>query len=856
MTNPLPKRAKTALIITWGGLWAERLTLAFWPLLAVLLAALGVLLLSDVSIWPLELVWFAALAFGLSLLLALFFGLRRFAWPRRAQALDRVDAQYPGRPLGALEDSQATGLNDTGAQDLWAAHIDRMKEKAAATKAVSPNLQVSRYDPFAMRYVAVLLAAVGLIFGGWSSLRDVSLNGNDVAAAGPSWEGWIQPPAYTRRPSIYLPDVVGQAVKVPQDSDVILRLYGDVGSLTVDETVSARLENLTAASDPEQSFKVLQSGRLAISGRAEWSILMEEDQPPAIEIVSTFEEAPSQFTHTYNATDDYGVVAARARISLNLDEVDRRHGLRIDPMPRAPLELTLPITIAGDRRDFQEKVSEDLSQHPWANLQVRIVFEVEDELGQIGQADVIDMPLPSRGFFDPMAKALIEQRRDMLWSGHNKTRISQILRAVSLDEGSVFRIEENATTLEGIIADLEALPNLGMDPDEMDAFAQRLWDLALAIEDGDLASAAEALARAQEKLAEAIRNGASQEDIQRLMNELRQAQRDYMEEFAERNPPQPGEQQQSSEGQDDRDMVTQDQLSEMMDRLQQLMEEGRMAEAQELLDEINRLMENLEMQQAQQGQQGQQQQGQQQMQDLAETLRQQQELSDDSFREFQEQFDQQGQQQQGQQQGQQGQQGEQPGQQGQGQQPGGEQQGGQQQGQGQGQGSLSDQLAQRQQGLRQELNRQRGNLPGAGTEPGQEARRNLDRAGEAMDRAEENLRNGQLGDAIQDQAEAIDALRDGLQNMGEALAQENGGQQGQQDGEQTGQNGPVPDENLDPLGRSNGSTGQLGTDENLLPEEELRRRSQDLIDEIRRRSGALDRSEDERDYLKRLLDQF
>jgi hypothetical protein len=42
----------------------------------------------------------------------------------------------------------------------------------------------------------------------------------------------------------------------------------------------------------------------------------------------------------------------------------------------------------------------------------------------------------------------------------------------------------------------------------------------------------------------------------------------------------------------------------------------------------------------------------------------------------------------------------------------------------------------------------------------------------------------------------------------------------------------------------------------MVPQEELRLRSQELMDEIRRRSGALDRSEEERGYLQRLLDRF
>jgi hypothetical protein len=50
--------------------------------------------------------------------------------------------------------------------------------------------------------------------------------------------------------------------------------------------------------------------------------------------------------------------------------------------------------------------------------------------------------------------------------------------------------------------------------------------------------------------------------------------------------------------------------------------------------------------------------------------------------------------------------------------------------------------------------------------------------------------------------------------------------------------------------------GRIGTDEQMLQGEDPYRRALDLLEELRRRSGELGRSEEERDYLRRLLDQF
>ena len=161
-------------------------------------------------------------------------------------------------------------------------------------------------------------------------------------------------------------------------------------------------------------------------------------------------------------------------------------------------------------------------------------------------------------------------------------------------------------------------------------------------------------------------------------------------------------------------------------------------------------------------------------------------------------------------------------------------------------------LADRQQALRDELNRQRGNLPGMSGEAGEAARDALDRAERAMRGAEEALRGDDLAEAIDRQSEAMEALREGLRNMGEAMAEEQrrqAGQQGQADGNAGG-------ERNDPLGRSSGSNGEMGNQREMLQGEDVYRRALELEEELRRRSGEGDRPEIERDYLKRLLERF
>lgn len=834
------------LRLTRWGMVAERLTHAFWPVAVLILAAVAFLAFGGLDALPLELAWGIAVAVLGGILAALVLGSRRFRWPGREEALRRLDATLPGRPIAALTDAQAIGADDPASRQVWEAHVARMAGRAREARAVEPDLNLSRRDPYALRYVALTAVTLALIFGSiWrvASVSDLAqMPGGGAVATGPSWEGWIQPPAHTGKPTLYLNEVDQARFAVPAGSHVVLRLYGQPGALTVDETVSGRTGEIPSVADPAQEFDITRAGRLAIDGAGgrEWQIDLIPDAPPTVAFAGPIRrEADGEMRQPFSARDDYGVTGGRAEIALDLAAVDRRYGLAPAPEPRDPVVIDLPVPISGSRADFTETLAENLSQHPFANLPVTIRLTAEDAAGQSGTAQLATV-LPGRRFFDPLAAAIVEMRRDLLWSRDNAARTRDILRAVTWKPEGFVRNERAYLQLRVAMRRLDQAVEAGMTPEVRDEIAQALWDIAVLIEDGDLGNAAERLARAQDRLSEAIRNGADEQEIADLMRELQEAMQDYIRQLAEQQAQDPDSQTaQDQNGQP----ITGDQLQQMLDQLQQLMQEGKTAEAAELLEALRQMMENLRVTQGQGGQGGMSP-GQQAMRDLAETLRQQQGLSDDAFEGMQGE-------------GQQGQQGQ--GQQGQGQE-GQEGQGeGQGQGQGRGQGSgPGSGLADRQQALRDQLGQQmdRG-LPGRGTAEGNAARDALGRAGRAMDEAERALREGRTGEALNRQAEAMEAMREGMRNLGEALAQENRQNQpgGQPGGEQYGQG--EPGGRRDPLGRVPGEVGRgIGTEENMLQGEDVYRRAQDILKELRRRSGEQERPQIELDYLRRLLDRF
>ncbi|MEM8582587.1 MAG: DUF4175 family protein, partial [Pseudomonadota bacterium] len=314
--------------LTQLGMVAERLFRAFWPVWTVLALSLATLVFLAPLGLPLEVIW--ALA-GLSLagsLAAIAWGVRRFRWPIRQEAETRLDRSLPGRPIETLSDAQAIGADDSESQAVWNAHLKRVADAAAGAKAVSPDLQLAPRDPYALRYVAACALAVALLFGGIGQVRDLGRDaapGGQALATGPAWEGWINPPAYTGKPGLYLNEISQTSLEIPEGSRITLRLYDGEGRIRITETVSdVPVEEGSDA--PAQEYTAARSGNLTIGSdttRA-FELLVTPDEPPAITVDGPVSRsAMGEMELPFVATDDYAVAGGYATITLDLNQVER-----------------------------------------------------------------------------------------------------------------------------------------------------------------------------------------------------------------------------------------------------------------------------------------------------------------------------------------------------------------------------------------------------------------------------------------------------------------------------------------------------------------------------------------------------
>jgi uncharacterized protein (TIGR02302 family) len=489
----------------------------------------------------------------------------------------------------------------------------------------------------------------------------------------------------------------------------------------------------------------------------------------------------------------------------------------------------------------------DLTAHPLAGLPVLLRLEAADGLGQKGLSGPLEVVLPAREFRHPLARAIIEQRRELAREPGTAPDVAGRLAALAETRTAQELPSSVPLSLRVAAARLSFNQDQGSRRDVIDL----LWELALFIEDGALSVAERKLRELQEELQRALQEGAPDSEIERMLEELQQALNEFLDQLTEQALSQmqqdPGQQQQMAP--QDGQTVERRDLQEMLDRAREMLRSGAKDAAREMLAQLQQMLENLRAGTMQAQQQPSQ--GEQALSDLQKMIQLQQNLLERSFQMDRQQRSgeqgQQGQQQQGrQQQGQRGQQGQQ-----------GQQQQGGQQGQqqaGQQPGDQMGQAAAEQDALRRAL----GELMRRLGEAGMEIPRALGQAELEMRNARGALEGEQPGTAAEAQTQAVDSMQQAGQAMMEQLREQMAQQQGQQPGAGPGGQ-PMPQagrRGRDPLGRAQRNEGGFDTQGVQVPEESDLGRARDVLEELYRRAGDQRRPPSELDYFRRLLDRF
>ena len=139
------------------------------------------------------------------------------------------------------------------------------------------------------------------------------------------------------------------------------------------------------------------------------------------------------------------------------------------------------------------------------------------------------MVLPGRNFSNPLALALLELRRNLALDARAAPRVTEFLDAIATEAEAFI---DNATVYRRASMLRYRRIASARNDDDLRAALPLLWEMALAIEFGDLSDAERKLRDAQEALSKALEDGASDFEIAKLTDELRKAMQEYLEDAA------------------------------------------------------------------------------------------------------------------------------------------------------------------------------------------------------------------------------------------------------------------------------------------------------------------------------------
>jgi len=871
--TPAPDMTRLKWRIRWmrklafGAIAVERLSIAGLPMLGLA----GVFAIASwFGAWR-YLGWaprFGVLAFFTIACLCALLRFRHFRLPTSGEIDNRLEEKSGLANQALRVQTEKPANRDPVSIALWKAHQQRMARKIKVIDAGAPYIDIARQDPYSLRGIIALGLFVAWAFS-WSNhggrIDDAFTSASWPIVAGEDSriDAWVTPPSYTGAAPVYLTGKgpsKGQhnqpiAATVPQFSVVTVRISGPASAsqatfaaqdakqpviLTADKQPGDKKPpSDTAPETASYTLKLVRDGEISVAG-ARYMFTVTPDQAPKIK----FAKEPNRAVNgaleiAYAAEDDYGVTEARAEIEP-LDQQAKAIALFDAPVFR----LDIP---GSNSRTVKATASHDLTEHPLSGKKVKLTLVARDATGHEGRSDSRIIVLPARNFSEPLAGSIAEQRQVF------SLDVNQIPRALQLSDAAAFRADETIANSSHflLLQSTRTRLKLANSFPTLEEASAYFWDVARYIEDGDLSNAEKRLRDAQQKLSDALSKNASDKEIEAAMKELRAAMKDYLSELAKRM----GKQDNSRMANQAQRMMRAQDIDKMLNQLENLARSGSREEAQKLLSEMQRMLNNMQTARPKDGRQPGENPMRDQIDKLGELMQNQQKLMDETHRNEQALRDRM-------------QRGDSDNEDGlEGQDPFGEMP---QQGDPKEQPPVTEQqkpgnpdpsdkdkktteqlrkalrdLKQKQSDLQKDLKALQKKLSDLGMKP----LPGFGEAGKEMGESAEALGKSQGQRSADAQGRALEALRKGAGEMMQQLREA---------GNQGGQGMPMPGgeqaDGNDPLGRKPGQLGSEMDDQVKVPDQIDIQRAREILEEIRKRLGNGPASIIEKEYLERLLD--
>ncbi|MCB9991689.1 MAG: DUF4175 family protein [Rhodospirillales bacterium] len=584
------KRAITGLVLR-----IENATSALWRIGSwlALFAGLWLLQIPDVAGTFGPVLFFLLFTVGLAWLVREDLPKLRRPAPREIdRRLEEISALHH-RPLSALQDKLVNPRIDP-TRKLWQQNQQDALEKLGALRLPPPRPLLAKHDPLALRFAAILLLIGGLVIAGpqWESriihgLTPFSFRGE---THGPSpMTLWVTPPEYTGMPQLTLQGTGrrDEPIAIPAGSVVKIRINDGFTQprlmMGEDELLLEALGDKSWGLETE----IKPGERLVLKQwpmtRADIAYQYVPDTPPTL----TLNGAPETMTKgeiriPLKALDDYGVTDLAMSMDLSEDIEDH-------PLGSAYRESRAVMSPPGQETDLTPVY--DLSWHPWAGLPVVIALEGVDHLGQKSILPPLHVTLPERTFQHPVAQALVEYRKRLIWTPENAAgNVAYDIEQILMEPG----LYQNDLIVT--LALRSAASRLGYDPSQESVVTviELLWDTALRIEEGDLPMAARNMQEAQRRLEQVLKDpNASDEEIAQALQDLREAMAEYLQEMyreMQKRMAENGKQMQIPPEMF-QNMINPEDMASFLDQLQSEALSGNKDSARELLSQLQQFMD-------------------------------------------------------------------------------------------------------------------------------------------------------------------------------------------------------------------------------------------------------------------------
>lgn len=535
--RPLYDRLARKRLLTGAVLTFENAVTAFWRVALWNILFIGLWLLQIPAVAGKTGTIGSLLLYALGMLWFLWRDGSRFHFPKRHEIDKRleINSQLDHRPLTALHDKLANP-DEQEARTLWA----RSKSRALATvyklKTPWPRPLLATQDPLALRVLAVLVVVIGIIVAGpaWKERIHLGFNpfyGSMERKVDKSIMVWITAPDYTGQAQIIL-EGRGQhdkVIAIPDESKIKIQATRGIGSPYV--VIGDQRMDMKRADEKNWSLEFAFTSTYEVSERIEIRQMGFErasipftfipDQPPSIALVEepqTIDKGQMQLS--LKVRDDYSVDDLIMHMRLDDSMKDEALGADVEDI-RA--------VVSPPDVEMELKPVYDLAWHPWAGLPVVIAFTAVDHKKQIAELPPLHVTLPERTFQNPTARKLISLRKRLIRTPEAAAaNVAQDLFDIMVAPSSYNGHPIVFLSLKTMSSRLVYDPSIT----SIRQIIAQLWDTAIQIEDGNLAIAARDMRNAQRHLEKTLNNPhATQEEINRALDEFREAMAKYFQEM-------------------------------------------------------------------------------------------------------------------------------------------------------------------------------------------------------------------------------------------------------------------------------------------------------------------------------------